>query len=95
MTRGEKIRKILSHYGTDQQMGIAQEECAELIQAISKVRRLGGTPETMAHLAEELADALIVSCQMAVAFDLGDAVFTEIDRKLDRQMRRIKKEDQT
>lgn len=92
MTRGEKIRKIVEHYGAEAQMGIAQEECAELIQAISKVRRLGATPGTMAHLAEEVADTLIVCCQMTAAFDLSDAVVSEIDRKLDRQLGRIEKE---
>ena len=44
MTRGEKIVKIVEHYGIGVQMGVAQEECAELIQAISKVRRRGAEP---------------------------------------------------
>jgi NTP pyrophosphatase (non-canonical NTP hydrolase) len=46
-------------------MNIAQEECAEVIQAISKIRRFGidnakpGTEYTnRAHLEEELGDVL-------------------------------------
>lgn len=46
-------------------MDIAQEECAEVIQAISKIRRFGidnakpGTEYTnRAHLEEELGDVL-------------------------------------
>ena len=46
-------------------MDIAQEECAEVIQAISKIRRFGltnskpGTDYTnQAHLEEELGDML-------------------------------------
>ena len=46
-------------------MDIAQEECAEVIQAISKIRRFGmdntkpGTDYTnRAHLEEELGDVL-------------------------------------
>ena len=94
MTRAEKIEKIVSHYGADVQMGIAQEECAELIQAISKLRRRGMTPETRGHLAEEIADTLIVCLQMLDAFGLAAEMWEILDRKLDRQLERIARGDE-
>ena len=91
MKRAEKILKIVEHYGIGVQMGVAQEECAELIQAISKVQRRGAGPETLGHLAEEVADTFIVCYQMAVGFGITSEVLAEIERKLDRQMERIEK----
>lgn len=93
MKRAEKILKIVEHYGIGVQMGVAQEECAELIQAISKVQRRGAGPETLGHLAEEVADTFIVCYQMAVGFGITSEVLAEIERKLDRQMERIEKGD--
>ena len=95
MTRAEKIAKIVEHYGIGVQMGVAQEECAELIQAISKVRRRGAGPETMGHLSEEIADTLIVCLQLLTAFDLAADMWEILDRKLDRQMERIARGDET
>lgn len=69
MTRAEKIAKIVEHYGIGVQMGVAQEECAELIQAISKVRRRGAEPETLGHLSEEIADIGAVGVQNAFILD--------------------------
>ena len=94
MTRAEKIAKIVEHYGIGVQMGVAQEECAELIQAISKVRRGGAGPETLGHLAEEVADTFIVCYQMAAGFGITSEVLAEIERKLDRQMERIARGDE-
>jgi NTP pyrophosphatase (non-canonical NTP hydrolase) len=50
-------------------MDILQEECAEVIQAVSKIRRFGidnfkpGKPKTnREHLEEELGDMLAMIC---------------------------------
>jgi NTP pyrophosphatase (non-canonical NTP hydrolase) len=63
----DKVRSIgqkaLGTWGLDPQMGIMQEECAELIMAISKYKR--GLPS---NIEEELADVHIMCCQMALAF---------------------------
>ena len=93
MKRAEKILKIVEHYGIEAQMGVAQEECAELIQAISKVRRRGAVSETTEHLTEEIADTLIVCLQMLAVFDLENEIWEVVDRKLDRQLERIDKGD--
>lgn len=93
MSVEKKIRFIADHYPRSSQMGVAQEECAELIQAISKVRRLGINGETLDHLAEEIADVRIMCAQLVAILGLNEAVSRNIDQKLDRQMKRIMEGD--
>lgn len=89
----ETAAMIAEHYGREAQMGVAQEECAELIQAISKVRRKGATADSRGHLAEEIADVLIMCSQLTKLFNLDIAVARNIDLKLDRQLKRIMEGD--
>ena len=93
MSVEKKIRFIADHYPRSSQMGVAQEECAELIQAISKVRRLGINGETLDHMAEEIADVRIMCAQLVAILGLNEAVSRNIDQKLDRQMKRIMEGD--
>ena len=93
MSVEKKIRFIADHYPRSSQMGVAQEECAELIQAISKVRRLGINGETLDHLAEEIADVRIMCAQLVAILGLNEAVSRNIDQKLDRQLERIAERD--
>lgn len=81
--------KIAAHYGEGSQMCILQEECAELIQAVSKIRRgISGAEE---HFIEEIADVSIMIEQMISYMD--DDTKTEymkiVNGKLERQLRRI------
>ena len=50
------IKRSIEHYGKDVQSTVCMEECAELIQAISKEKR--GKPDK-SNLAEEMADVII------------------------------------
>ena len=93
MSVEKKIRFIADYYPRSSQMGVAQEECAELIQAISKVRRLGINGETLDHMAEEIADVRIMCAQLVAILGLNEAVSRNIDQKLDRQMKRIMEGD--
>lgn len=93
MSVEKKIRFIADHYPRSSQMGVAQEECAELIQAISKVRRLGINGETLDHMAEEIADVRIMCAQLVAILGLNEAVSRNIDQKLDRQLERITEGD--
>ncbi len=49
-------------YMNNEILEILQEECAEVIQAVSKVKRFGwdnsfgGTPDNRSHLEEEIGD---------------------------------------
>ena len=93
MSVEKKIRFIADHYPRSSQMGVAQEKCAKLIQAISKVRRLGINGETLDHMAEEIADVRIMCAQLVAILGLNEAVSRNIDQKLDRQLERIAKGD--
>ena len=53
--------KAIARYGAEEQEGVAQEECAELIQAISKKHR--GKPH---NIAEEIADVEIMLEQLKI-----------------------------
>ena len=89
----EKIRAIARHYGKEPQMGVAQEECAELIQAISKIRRKGETVETLDNLVEEIADVSIMCAQLEELFGVRASVALRMHQKLNRQMKRIMEGD--
>lgn len=55
----ENCKTILEHYGVESQLGLLQEECAEVIQAVSKARRYG--LEKRKHdLKDEVRDVLVV-----------------------------------
>ena len=90
---GGKAIQIADHYGKEPQLGMAQEECAELIQAISKVRRNGETAIDMDNLAEELADVRIMCFQLAGLFGVTERLNQYARIKADRQLRRIEEED--
>ena len=92
-TGAEKIRAIARHYGKEPQMGVAQEECAELIQAISKVRRKGETVETLDNLVEEISDVSIMCAQLEELFGVRASIAWRMHQKLDRQLERIAEGD--
>ena len=92
-TGAEKIRTIARHYGKEPQMGVAQEECAELIQAISKIRRKGETVETLDNLVEEIADVSIMCAQLEELFGVRASIAWRMHQKLDRQLERIAEGD--
>ena len=91
--RNKLAAMIAEHYGKEPQMGVAQEECAELIQAISKIRRKGTNTETMRHLAEEIADVQIMCEQLIFLYDIEPEVTAHYFGKLKRQLERIAEGD--
>lgn len=87
-------RKIIDYYGAEKQSIIHMEECAELIQAISKVRRTidaGIIPsEVYENLVEEMADVLIVLEQLQELYEIPNHMLqSEVLRKTARQEARI------
>ena len=92
-TGAEKIRAIARHYGKEPQIGVAQEECAELIQALSKIRRKGETVKALNNLIEEIADVNIMCAQLEELFGVRASVAWRIHQKLDRQLKRIEEGD--
>lgn len=86
----DPFKKIADHYGLESQLDMLQEECAELIQAVSKYRRAKCTDD---HLAEEIADVHIMTCQIVYLLDMDFEASKWVDRKLQRQLERIKGEE--
>ena len=85
-----RIIKIASHYGYTAQSNIIIEECAELTQAICKLRR-AWSDSRLENVKEELADVLIMARQLRVMLGADD-IDRIIGEKLDRQIERINDE---
>lgn len=85
----ERIQRIADHYGLDLQLDMLQEECAELVQAVSKYRR-GKCSEI--GLAEEMADVYIMLEQIRYLLNNQPEVKDWINFKVTRQLLRIKGE---
>ena len=96
----KKIEQIANTYGWDAQCQVAIEECSELIQAICKHRRrhshwllsnMFDCPERE-HIIEEIADVEIMLSQLKYFLGADEEVEQEIEKKLDRQIQRIKED---
>lgn len=72
--------------GDDLTLTIASEECAELIQAITKVKRYGFHDEYEDNLHEEVADVLICIAELVC---LG---YLDINKVRDYQKLKINRE---
>lgn len=59
-------RRAIKRWGFNAQLGVLQEEAAELIQAVSKLLRKPNSNEPYRHLAQELADVEIMIDQIKV-----------------------------
>lgn len=89
-SRKKTAAKIADHYGLDNQISIAQEECAELVQALSKLRRVGldgsnspGVPYINAriHVAEEMADVQNMLFQLTHLLNCEEIMTFWLDQK--------------
>lgn len=79
--------RAIAHYGDKKQLLQACEECAELIQAISKATRYTGK----SYVDDVCADVLIMCEQVKRIFNISTAdVEKEKERKLARLERYIK-----
>ena len=98
-----KMVQIADHYGLESRLSILEEECAELIQAISKLRRAGDwpppTPEkrqayiaARTNLSEEMADVQNLLLQTAYLMENAPMVEFWWDHKLDKTLHKIKEE---
>lgn len=87
----EIIKDSIKHYGVDTQSTVCMEECAELIQAISKEKR---GKHDYKHLAEEIADVLICISMLQDMYDIdGSDIQLWIDLKQKRIVERMKQDE--
>lgn len=70
-------RKVINTFGTETMLNICMEEPAELIQAISKMRRLSAKDaseplgiDRRHNLAEEIADVSIVLTELMIIYGI-------------------------
>ena len=89
-------KEIIDHYGMENQMGQLIEECAELIHALSKLRRAKGSPleaEWMSDVKMEIVDVLVVLDQVLGEIRLHeDEIEVLAKYKINRQQERIRHE---
>nr|UVM91025.1 MAG: MazG-like family [Bacteriophage sp.] len=83
------IAKSIRHYGAEIQGTVCMEECAELIQAISKAKR-GKFDEN--NMTEEIADVLICIEILKQIYNIPDySIKNWIERKQKRILDRMEK----
>lgn len=101
MDRTEILEKVMDANGWDYQQEKCIEECAELIQAIAKIKCYMSkhegdyTNELFENLVDELADVRITTCEITMMFDCEDEVNERIDyklRRLDKRLGRVEKQ---
>ena len=86
------VKKSIEHYGKDVQSTVCMEECAELIQAISKEKRGKSDKD---HLAEEIADVIICIEMLKQIYNITeDEIYSWVIIKQERTIKRIKKDVQ-
>ena len=85
------IKDSIEHYGVDAQSTVCMEECAELIQAISKEKR--GKHDYI-NLSEEIADVLICISMLQAMYHVNDwDIQRWIEYKQERIVERMRKDE--
>lgn len=84
--RVQVYANALNHYGEENQLTVALEELSECQKEICKFLRGYGNA---GHLAEEVADSLIMLEQVIYIFGLDEMVSQQVDRKIQRLEGRI------
>ena len=92
----EKLLKIINTYGVLPQLKYFQSEVFELNEAIIKERYTnyfgdgGGYIEDIDHIAEEIADVMVMLEQFKLYYGISSEDITKIFwEKVDRQIKRI------
>lgn len=97
----EKALEILNYYGDQKQRRQLVEECAELIQAVTKLERaqesgdVGKITEKVLELVGELVDVRIMLQQITMSLfqDVSkNVIYEQMEYKLQRQLDRIERE---
>ena len=87
------LQEAIDRWGLAAQLGMLQEECAEVIVTVSHLFR--SRPGSQEHLGEELADVLIMVQQIVGYLDSEDVIRDHIKDKLARLKARLASEEKT
>ena len=95
MINKDDIRTLIKAHGVEETLDICFEECGELVQAISKMKRAVRTGdkqkvfEAQGNLAKEIADVQICSMMLCETYNITDELLKwERARKMERNLKR-------
>ena len=91
----EELLKIINTYGVMPQLKYFQSEVFELNEAIFEKEKIGAYPgiEERKHIAEEIADVLVMLNQFKEYYGITDEEITNnMQLKIKRQLERIENE---
>lgn len=94
------VRLLAEHYGMLSQLDQTVEECAELIQAINKLKRavksnnnLDAIQRAEENIAEEICDVFLTTMQIQYLLNIESKEIENIvEKKIKRQLKRIEDE---
>ena len=85
------VKKSIEHYGADLQTVVCMEECSELIQAISKMKR---GKDNRDNLIEEMADVMICIEILKQVYGISDnEIQNYVCQKQNRSIERMKSDE--
>lgn len=86
----EKLLKIVEHYGIMPQLKYIHSEYFELDEAIIDHECYGKMVKPIDHIAEEIADVMVMLEQFRLYYEIPSMQITEImQQKIERQLERI------
>ena len=85
------MKKSIEHYGANLQTVVCMEECAELIQAVSKMKR---GRDNRDNLIEEMADVMICMDILKQVYGISDnEIQNYVCQKQNRSIERMKNDE--
>lgn len=90
LEKAEAIARIAIKNGEEKSLVLLTEECAELIQAISKYKRTGNKYP----VAEEMADVYITLIENLITLDLDEKVMEIVEFKIVRTLEKMAADEQ-
>ena len=85
------VQNSIKHYGSDLLTTVCMEECAELIQAISKMKR---GKDNRDNLIEEVADVMICIEILKQVYGISDSeIQNYVCQKQNRSIERMKSDE--
>lgn len=88
----EQLKQIINHYGIMKQLKYIHSEYFELDEAIMKYENnsFNSIEFAIDHIAEEIADVMVMLEQFRLYYDIPSMQITEImQQKIERQLKRI------
>ena len=90
LEKAEAIARIAIKNGKEKNLVLLTEECAELIQAVSKYKRTGNKYP----VAEEMADVYITLIENLITLDLDEKVMEIVEFKIVRTLEKMAASEQ-